>query len=71
MIVSAVAVSASAGMAQEVQETVLVEETPVVGEVHPDFRSNWFVSVGAGPQVMFGDHDRQVDMKTAYLRPLT
>ena len=63
MIVSAVAVSASAGMAQEVQETVLVEETPVVGEVHPDFRSNWFVSAGAGPQVMFGDHDRQVDMK--------
>ncbi len=63
MIVSAVAMSASAGFAQEIQETVVVEETPVVGEVHTDFRSNWFVSVGAGPQVMFGDHDRQVDLK--------
>lgn len=63
MIVSAVAMSASAAFAQEIQETVVVEETPVVGEVHTDFRSNWFVSVGAGPQVMFGDHDRQVDLK--------
>lgn len=63
MIGWAVAMSASAGMAQEIQETVVVEDIPVESEVHADFRSNWFVSVGAGPQVMFGDHDRQVDLK--------
>lgn len=24
------------------------------------FWDNWFITVGAGPQVMFGDHDKQV-----------
>ncbi|HJC93485.1 MAG TPA: cell envelope biogenesis protein OmpA, partial [Candidatus Phocaeicola excrementigallinarum] len=24
------------------------------------FWSNWFISVGAGPQVLFSDHDRQM-----------
>ena len=24
------------------------------------FWDNWFLSVGAGPQVMFGDHDKQI-----------
>ena len=26
------------------------------------FWDNWFLSVGAGPQVMFGDHDKQIGL---------
>ncbi len=44
-------------MAQEVSETVTratVEENGPAAA-----KSNWFISVGTGPQVYFGDHDRQ------------
>lgn len=54
---SLVAVAASA---QEVQEEAVAESySETVNSLKPDFRSNWFISLGAGPQVFFGDHDRQ------------
>lgn len=37
-----------------------ITETEIVTGFKTDFRSNWFVSAGAGGQVLFGDHDRQV-----------
>lgn len=59
IISTALAMSASV-MAQDVvvtQETSFEEvETPGTGY---DFKSNWFVSAGAGAQVFFGDHDKQ------------
>lgn len=45
--------------AQEVTETKLIEEEATDSYVVSSTRSNWFVSAGAGPQVFFGDHDRQ------------
>lgn len=27
------------------------------------FWNNWFISLGAGGQVYFGDHDKQIDLK--------
>lgn len=54
-LVSAVALAmAGSVMAQEfVSETVVEEVVP------SQAKSNWFISAGAGPQVFFGDHDRQ------------
>lgn len=54
--VTAVALSmVGSMMAQTVEsETVIAEE-----EIPSAARSNWFISAGAGPQVFFGDHDKQ------------
>lgn len=57
-LMTAVAALAAVGVsAQEAVQTEEVFET--VTSVAPDARSNWFVSIGAGPQIFFGDHDRQ------------
>lgn len=46
--------------AQEVGETALADVTEyTMSDIKPDARSNWFLSIGAGPQIFFGDHDRQ------------
>lgn len=43
---------------------MLVEEAPISAQdARVNFRSNWFVSVGAGPQMIMGDHDRELDFK--------
>lgn len=56
----AAAMLAAGAYAQEEKEEVIVESyTETVTNLKPDFRSNWFISAGAGPQVFFGDHDRQ------------
>ena len=54
--VSAIAIAmAGSVMAQTaVSETVVAEE-----EIPSAAKSNWFISAGAGPQVFFGDHDKQ------------
>ena len=56
-----VAVLASGTFAQEVKEThVSSSNTETVTDFKADFKSNWFISAGAGGQVFFGDHDRQM-----------
>lgn len=57
---TAIAAIAAMGVsAQEVvEQTMAVAEEETAG-VGYDMKSNWFVSVGAGPQMFFGDHDRQ------------
>lgn len=59
-ISAALAVALSAA-AQDVTEEVVVRTAPAVGarSVTSSFKSNWFIQAGAGPQVFFGDHDRQ------------
>ncbi len=56
LFVSAIALAvAGSVMAQDmVSETVVAEE-----EIPSSAKSNWFISAGAGPQVFFGDHDKQ------------
>lgn len=54
MIAVAFALAGSMMAQETVTEVVTVEEDlPAPG------RCNWFISAGAGPQVYFGDHDRQ------------
>ena len=45
--------------AQDVEGIAAETYTETVTSIAPDARSNWFISIGAGPQVFFGDHDRQ------------
>lgn len=60
-LMSALAAMAVSGVsAQEATETVTEVYTETVTSVAPDARSNWFISIGAGPQMFFGDHSRQV-----------
>lgn len=49
---------ASGASAQEAKELVSATET-VTETNYNAAKSNWFVSAGAGPQIYFGDHDRQ------------
>lgn len=60
-LLTAVAAMVAAGVsAQEVEETALADVTEyTMSDLKPDARSNWFLSIGAGPQIFFGDHDRQ------------
>lgn len=60
-LLTAVAAMVAAGVsAQEVEETTFADVTEyTMSDIKPDARSNWFLSIGAGPQVFFGDHDRQ------------
>lgn len=54
----ALGVSAQNPAETEIKETIVTEKVPS-GSVFSGARDNWFVSAGAGPQVFFGDHDRQ------------
>lgn len=47
-------------VAQENTTKSEMTETEIVTGFKTDFRSNWFVSAGAGGQVFFGDHSKQV-----------
>lgn len=59
-LLTAIAATAAMGIsAQEVAEVATETYTETVTSIAPDGRSNWFISVGAGPQMFFGDHDRQ------------
>lgn len=59
-LLTAIAATAVMGMsAQEVAGVAAETYTETVTSIAPDARSNWFISVGAGPQMFFGDHDRQ------------
>lgn len=60
-LLTAVAAMVAAGVsAQEVEETAFADVTEyTMSDIKPDARSNWFLSIGAGPQIFFGDHDRQ------------
>lgn len=53
------AVLSVAGMSAQEAGFVAEEYTETVTSIAPDARSNWFISAGAGPQIFFGDHDRQ------------
>lgn len=48
--------------AQESAQSVTESYTETVTSVDTDGRSNWFISLGAGPQMFFGDHDRQAKL---------
>ena len=56
LFVSAIVLAmAGSMMAQEfVSETIVADE-----EIPSAAKSNWFISAGAGPQIFFGDHDKQ------------
>ena len=56
LFISAIVLAmAGSMMAQEfVSETIVADE-----EIPSAAKSNWFISAGAGPQVFFGDHDKQ------------
>ena len=57
---SALALAATMMAQETVHEDVIFEEAMESGvSLNSDFKSNWFISAGAGPQVFFGDHDRQ------------
>lgn len=59
-LMTAVAAVAALGVtAQDAVQTTEETVMETVTRTTPDFRSNWFVSIGAGPQIFFGDHDRQ------------
>lgn len=60
ILLASAMIAACSVAAQEVVEEVIVD-TPVAPgtALTSSFRSNWFISVGAGPQVFFGDHDQQ------------
>ena len=60
LLTAAAAMVAAGVSAQEVEETALADVTEyTMSDIKPDARSNWFLSIGAGPQIFFGDHDRQ------------
>lgn len=60
-LLSAIAAMAAIGVsAQESAGQVTEVYTETLTSIAPDARSNWFISVGAGPQIFFGDHDRQL-----------
>lgn len=64
LLTAAAALVAAGAFAQEVTEEVVAETvTQNVTNLKPDFKSNWFISVGAGPQMFFGDHDRQIGIR--------
>lgn len=50
---------ATGGYAQNEGEVNVSESYETITEMKTDFKSNWFISAGVGPQIFFGDHDRQ------------
>ena len=55
-LLTAIAATAVIGMsAQEVAGVAAETYTETVTSIEPDARSNWFISVGAGPQMFFGE----------------
>lgn len=59
-LLTAVAAMAAIGVsAQDVAEATTETYMETVTAIAPDARSNWFISLGAGPQIFFGDHDKQ------------
>lgn len=56
------ALPASAQESENITEEIVTETVPAYGTkvMTNSFRSNWFIQAGAGPQIMFGDHDRQM-----------
>lgn len=60
LTIAALAVGSLSMSAQETTQERVVNETITVEENFPSpGKCNWFISAGAGPQVFFGDHDRQ------------
>lgn len=57
LLTALAALSVMTVAAQQEQETATETLTT---SISTDARSNWFISLGAGPQIFFGDHDRQV-----------
>lgn len=61
----AVCLAASFAMSANAQEKEVIEEYVETiadaggSSLSSDWKSNWFISVGGGAQVLFGDHDRQ------------
>lgn len=60
-LLTAVAACVAIGVSAQNMEpkTTIESYDETVTAVVPDARGNWFVSIGAGPQIFFGDHDRQ------------
>lgn len=59
-LLTALAAVSSVGVFAQYSSDAVVTESEVLTTFKTDFKSNWFVSVGAGPQIFFGDHDRQM-----------
>lgn len=59
LLVSLSAMPLAAQTQTEVVEVIEDVEATKGSSLTSDFKSNWFISAGAGPQVFFGDHDRQ------------
>lgn len=63
LLTAVACMTATAVWAQDVETlTVADSETnteTLVEHIKPSAKSNWFISIGAGPQIYFGDHDRE------------
>lgn len=63
ILTAAAALIATGAFAQEVVEEAIVDQVPTAyTALNSSFKSNWFVSVGAGANMFFGDHDRKVPL---------
>lgn len=61
LIPAAVLLAVNGVYAQEVSPIVTIEESTDKHKVETNrFRDNWFISAGAGGQMYFGDHNRQM-----------
>lgn len=53
------AVAAQESVTEIVEQTVVSNDDAKGSDLSSNFRSNWFVSLGGGAQLFYGDHDRQ------------
>lgn len=63
-LLTAVAATVAVGAWAQDVETMTVPDSEtqtetLVEHIKPSAASNWFLSIGAGPQIFFGDHDRE------------
>lgn len=57
---SATAQATDVAVEPVVEESVVTEKVTTRTALAADWKSNWFISAGAGAQVFFGDHERQM-----------
>lgn len=63
ILTAAIALVATGAFAQEVVEEAIIDTKPTAyTALNSSFKSNWFISAGAGANVYFGDHDRMVPL---------
>lgn len=59
LLLATALLAAASVSAQDIEEVIIDQPVAAGTSLNSNFKNNWFISVGAGPQVFFGDHDRQ------------